>query len=716
MKKSIKNFAVLLVSATMLAGCGETKPETYKVKFVSEGQTMYETTVGKGSVVDYKGITPTKEADENNKAYTFAGWKNGENLWNLATDVVNADTTLTAYFNATARGSFTVSLVDDDGTTSLGSVSVKEGFAATKPEDPAKQGDAQFKYTFKGWMLNDAAYDWSLPVNSNLTLKASWQKEVQKYDIKFMNGGVPVKAENLEYGATIVAPQDDLTHDKDGYHYKFLGWTKEGSTDVVTNFGTVTGHATYNAKFDTPELIKYTATIKFDYEGGPSDSEIEFDATNRADKLLEIKDLLPDSDEDTIYEWKEALPEVLPFEDCKFTIIANCKYYSIDMSGSELNSNLKFFDRGGKGGSLAISDSAMKFNSFNDVFFSTRSYTSFEFEANIKSNLDVFSFVLGATKDNAVNGYSEGHAGNATNGRCFFVIKPSHASSRVRLFAEGAEAKQFPKTADVSPSYIEGFKLRISAYERNIDIYLDDELEVSCSLTEAQYTPGGYIGIFSSNKAEETPSTMEFSSFSISKFDVPNKTFSTSFADNKLPGSLKYVHNAANGGYSITDNVLTAGFGYNADGTADFLTSFHKYKTFDLEMTIKLDANGGADARVNLDFGMPGMAANTNHGSNTIGECIMLVPSGQGARWYAAGSKTRNDPAFDISKIASQFMTIKLSVSESSYSISVDGGAAVTLNSAFNGAEGYILLTTNSDRQTSKVSISSLSITDTSAK
>ncbi len=45
------------------------------------------------------------------------------------------------------------------------SITVEEGTAATKPTDPEKTG-----YTFGGWLNGKAAYDWTQPVTSNLSL------------------------------------------------------------------------------------------------------------------------------------------------------------------------------------------------------------------------------------------------------------------------------------------------------------------------------------------------------------------------------------------------------------------------------------------------------------------------------------------------------------------------------------------------------------------
>ncbi len=48
---------------------------------------------------------------------------------------------------------------------------VESGSCAIKPVDPTRDG-----YTFKGWLLNGEAYDFSTPVTADITLTALWEK------------------------------------------------------------------------------------------------------------------------------------------------------------------------------------------------------------------------------------------------------------------------------------------------------------------------------------------------------------------------------------------------------------------------------------------------------------------------------------------------------------------------------------------------------------
>ncbi|MBR5713946.1 MAG: InlB B-repeat-containing protein [Clostridia bacterium] len=52
----------------------------------------------------------------------------------------------------------------------LSEVEVNDGETVAEPAEPTREG-----YTFKGWKLNGADYDFTTPVTSNLTLTAAWE-------------------------------------------------------------------------------------------------------------------------------------------------------------------------------------------------------------------------------------------------------------------------------------------------------------------------------------------------------------------------------------------------------------------------------------------------------------------------------------------------------------------------------------------------------------
>ncbi len=128
---------------------------------------------------------------------------------------ITADTAL--YVKVKAVQKFTVTF-DSDGGSAVAAVTVKSGEKAAKPADPAKDG-----YTFKGWLLGDAEYNFDAPVTGNITLKAKW--EAKTFTVTFE--GLEAK-QTVEYGNTATEPADKPT--KDGF--TFDGWDFDFSTPI----------------------------------------------------------------------------------------------------------------------------------------------------------------------------------------------------------------------------------------------------------------------------------------------------------------------------------------------------------------------------------------------------------------------------------------------------------------------------------------------------
>ena len=100
----------------------------------------------------------------------FLGWYNGDTLYDF-TSPVTEDLNLTAKWQIIK---YTVTF-DTDGGSAVESIKVNGGSAATKPQDPAKEG-----YIFLGWYNGEAAYNFSSVISADLTLVAKWEKEPPK--------------------------------------------------------------------------------------------------------------------------------------------------------------------------------------------------------------------------------------------------------------------------------------------------------------------------------------------------------------------------------------------------------------------------------------------------------------------------------------------------------------------------------------------------------
>ncbi|MDO9628602.1 MAG: InlB B-repeat-containing protein, partial [Acholeplasmataceae bacterium] len=116
---------------------------------------------------------PTKDG------YTFEGWyKEAEftTLWNFGTDLVTANTTLFAKWEAIPSVTYTVSFEENGGSAVADLLLVGEGTTITAPTAPTKDG-----YTFEGWYkeaeLTNLWIFASDLVTANITLYAKWEVE-----------------------------------------------------------------------------------------------------------------------------------------------------------------------------------------------------------------------------------------------------------------------------------------------------------------------------------------------------------------------------------------------------------------------------------------------------------------------------------------------------------------------------------------------------------
>ena len=144
----------------------------------------------------------------------------------------------------------------DESDAELATVKVKEGvvpeFTGTLPAVPAET--AEYTYSW-GWDKE------IVPATADATYKLTRVSTKRSYEVKFMNGETAVSTVTVEYGAEATLPENptkDATVDK---AYTFDGWyTQAEGGEQVTDF-TVTGNATYYARF-TESVRKYIVTFK----------------------------------------------------------------------------------------------------------------------------------------------------------------------------------------------------------------------------------------------------------------------------------------------------------------------------------------------------------------------------------------------------------------------------------------------------------------------
>lgn len=219
----------------------------YNVLFFdgTEEYTKYFTKVEENG----KLIRPT---DPEKEGYVFVGWYTEPGLINeyKFNSTVSADLKLYAKFeSAAAVETQTVTFMKDAETPFDTSV-VKKGNTVGVPAEPTNDG-----YSFAGWYTDvkcTTAYDFNLPVNTDITLYAKW---LAKYTVSFdTDGGSTVESQTVVTGNKATKPAVNPT--KKGYN--FVGWYTDNTYTTEFDFENtiITDNTTIYAKFEDASIFK----------------------------------------------------------------------------------------------------------------------------------------------------------------------------------------------------------------------------------------------------------------------------------------------------------------------------------------------------------------------------------------------------------------------------------------------------------------------------
>lgn len=194
-----------------------------------DGTVLQQSTWSYGATPSYNGATPTKNGAE------FAGWT-------PEITTVTGDATYTAIFNEF----FTVTYENWDGTTASKTEKVQSGslISYTPTLDD---------YIFKGWTKDGEAYDMTTAVTEDITLVATWYKQVDGVD-------EVISAQTVLDGVQL----------EDGYGYKeeAVAANPNASWYFDSDYHGVTGAGgTDDNKF--ANWVKFTLT----YDGGAGTSD-----------------------------------------------------------------------------------------------------------------------------------------------------------------------------------------------------------------------------------------------------------------------------------------------------------------------------------------------------------------------------------------------------------------------------------------------------------
>lgn len=288
----------------------DVKIQQYTVTFYDEtGNRMLATqTVNYGDAAAFSGKEPEKATDPVN-TYAFAGWMTeagGSNLADLT--VVRENLKVYAGFTATAR-SYTAVVYDAAGEV-LAEGTYAYGEALQAVENPTKDTDHQYSYTFRYWERNDGRTLNSLAdekVTADVSYRPVFDQTPVPYEVTWIVEGTERK-ETYVYDSPLQIPQAPAKDKTEKYTYTFAGWVKDGSDDVLTDLSAerVTADTTYTAKFD--ETIN-THKVSFYCDG----TLVETVTVNYGDGAIAPQPLPKESDAQYDYQftsWNQDFSEV----------------------------------------------------------------------------------------------------------------------------------------------------------------------------------------------------------------------------------------------------------------------------------------------------------------------------------------------------------------------------------------------------------------------
>lgn len=222
--------------------------ETCTVAYYDGADVISTFTVDKGTTLD----ETSKPANPEKEGYVFAGWYTNVDL----TDKFNFDLPVTAdlklyakFEESVAVETQTVTFMKDAETLFDTSV-VKKGNTVGVPAEPTNDG-----YSFAGWYTDvkcTTAYDFNLPVNTDITLYAKW---LAKYTVSFdTDGGSTVESQTVVTGNKATKPAVNPT--KKGYN--FVGWYTDNTYTTEFDFENtiITDNTTIYAKFEDTSIIR----------------------------------------------------------------------------------------------------------------------------------------------------------------------------------------------------------------------------------------------------------------------------------------------------------------------------------------------------------------------------------------------------------------------------------------------------------------------------
>ena len=186
-------------------------PVQYKVKFVSDGNIVKEYTADYGSEITLPD-TPSKASDSR-YTYAFASWEG----YAEGMTVPDHDIEFTAQFTNTPV-KHEVKFVSGEETVSR--YDAEYSSVITLPDTPVKVSDSKYTYAFASW--EGYAEGMTVP-DHDLEFTAEFTSTPIKYTVKFV-AGETVTEDDVDYGSTIILPENPVKESDSKYTYTFASW------------------------------------------------------------------------------------------------------------------------------------------------------------------------------------------------------------------------------------------------------------------------------------------------------------------------------------------------------------------------------------------------------------------------------------------------------------------------------------------------------------
>lgn len=230
-----------------------------EIKMIYSDSVMYNVLFFDGTEEYTKYFTKVEEngklirpTDPEKEGYVFVGWYTEPELINeyKFNSTVSADLKLYAKFEESAAVETQTVTFMKDAETLFDTSVVKKGNTVGVPAEPTNDG-----YSFAGWYTDvkcTTAYDFNLPVNTDITLYAKW---LAKYTVSFdTDGGSTVESQTVVTGNKATKPTSTPT--KKGYN--FVGWYTDNTYTTEFDFENtiIIDNTTIYAKFEDASIFK----------------------------------------------------------------------------------------------------------------------------------------------------------------------------------------------------------------------------------------------------------------------------------------------------------------------------------------------------------------------------------------------------------------------------------------------------------------------------